>query len=474
MDKSIKFGTDGWRGIIAEDFTFDNVRACAQGIADYLRDAGGADRGLVVGYDTRFASEDFAAAVAEVSAGNGIRCLLGTRPAPTPVISYSIVDRGAAGAVIITASHNPGAWNGLKYKPDYAGSASPEVVSELEERIAGVLKSGNVKREPLGKGREQGLIEICDPEPAYSRQVASLLDLERVRKAGLNVVVDSMYGSGAGYLARLLHGGSARVAEINSERNPLFPGIQPEPIGKNLTKLCSTVVETGADVGLATDGDADRIGVVDEQGRFITTLQVFALLVLYLLEVRGERGPIVKSVTTTDMVYRLGDIFSVPVHETAVGFKYLGPRMMQENALIGGEESGGYGFRGHIPERDGVLAGLFMLDLMVSTGKKPSELISYLYEKVGPHYYDRIDTHFPPERREAVVKRLREARPSEVAGAKVSGMDNVDGFRYRLESGGWLLIRLSGTEPLLRIYAESDSMERVQQVLARGKDLAGI
>jgi len=474
MPPTIKFGTDGWRGIIAEDFTFDNVRACAQGVANYLLDHSIASQGLLVGYDTRFASEDFAAAVAEVVAANGIKVFLNPKAAPTPVISYAIVAKGAAGGVIITASHNPAIWNGFKYKPEYGGSASPEVVAELESHIQQITSGGEVKHLPLADGLKHGVIEYYDPRPIYLSRIAQLADLSHIRQAGLRIAVDYMYGSGAGYFKELLSGGTTEVIEINAERNPLFPGIQPEPIAQNLTKLAEMMREIKADVGLATDGDADRIGPLDENGSFITPLQVFALLALYLLEVRGERGAIVKSITTTDMVYRLGEIFSVPVYETLVGFKYLGPLMIAENALIGGEESGGFGFRGHIPERDGILAGLYLLDLMVSMDKKPSELLKYLYDKVGPHYYERTDFHFPPEKRETIIPRLQQLKPSHIDNSEVINIDTSDGFRFRLSDGSWLLIRLSGTEPLLRIYAESDSIAHVERLLEAGRKLAGI
>ena len=474
MAPTIKFGTDGWRGIIAEDFTFENVRVCAQAVANYLHAHGINSQGLLIGYDTRFASEDFADAVAEVIAANGIKVYLNPKEAPTPVISYAIVVKRAAGAVIITASHNPAIWNGFKYKPEYAGSASPEVTTELEGYIEQILAGGEIKRLPLSDGLEQGLIEYYDPAPVYLSHIAEMVNLERIRQAGLKIAVDSMYGSGAGYFSELLTGGRTEVIEINSERNPLFPGVRPEPIAQNLTKLSEMIREIKADIGLATDGDADRIGPLDENGFFITPLQVFALLALYLLEVRGERGAIVKSITTTDMVYRLGELFSVPVYETLVGFKYLGPLMIAENALIGGEESGGFGFRGHIPERDGILAGLYLLDLMVRMDKKPSELIEYLYEKVGPHYYERTDLNFPSEKREAIVQRLDQLKPGQIDNTEVASIDTSDGFRFRLSDGSWLLIRLSGTEPLLRIYAESDSPAHVERLLEAGKELAGI
>ena len=365
----IKFGTDGWRAIIAEEFTFENVRYCAQGVAEYLKKAKLADRGLVIGYDTRFASEDFAAAAAEVIAANGIKAYLTPKATPTPVVSYGVLAKKAGGAIIITASHNPGIWNGFKYKDEHGSSASDEITSKIVEFISKAYNAGKVNRLPLADAKKQGTVVDTDLDPVYFEQIARLVDLDKLRKAGLKLVIDPMYGAGVGYLAKALDRGTNKLIEINSERNPLFPGLRPEPIVPNLDKLSAVVKEQKASVGLATDGDADRMGIVDEKGNFINQLQVFALLCLYLLEVRGERGAIIKTLTTTSMAYRLGELFNVPVYETAVGFKFVAPLMMKENALIGGEESGGYGFRGHVAERDGILANLYFLDLMVRTGK---------------------------------------------------------------------------------------------------------
>ena len=283
-----------------------------------------------------------------------------------------------------------------------------------------------------------------------------------------------MYGVGSGYFKTFLSGGSIQFNEINSERNPSFPGINPEPIAVNLQKLLSLVMEQKASVGLATDGDADRIGIIDEKGRFLTQLQVFALLCLYLLEVRGERGALVKTITSTSMLDRLGELYKVPVYETPVGFKYVAPVMIAKNALIGGEESGGYGFRGHIPERDAIPAGLYFLDFMVKTGKTPSQLLSYLYSKVGEHYYDRIDLHFPEEKRQAIIKRVRDGEPKSIENVKVARLDTQDGFRFILADNSWLLIRFSGTEPILRIYAETNDTERLKRLLQFGRELAGV
>ncbi|MEE9521122.1 MAG: phosphoglucomutase/phosphomannomutase family protein [Dehalococcoidales bacterium] len=473
-DNPIKFGTDGWRGIIAQDFTFDNVRSCAQAVAEYLKQSGLACRGLIVGYDTRFASEDFASATAEVAAGNGIKVSLCSQATPTPVVSYGVLTQKAGGAIVITASHNPAKWSGFKYKSEIGSSASSEVTAQIEKNIALILGTGEVNRIPQAEALHKGLIEYLDLAPIYFDHLTSLIDLNELRRAKLKVVVDPMYGAGICYFKTLLGNGVMELIEINSERNPLFSGIQPEPIAANLAKLSATVTRRKADVGVAIDGDADRLGIVDENGVFLTPLQVFALLALYLLEVRGERGPIVKTITTTNMLYRLGEIFGVPVHETPVGFKYVAPMMIAENALIGGEESGGYGFRGHMPERDGILAGLYFLDLMVRTGKSPSQLIDYLYSKVGPHHFKRIDVEFPKDKRQAIIDRIEHNPPQSIEGVKVVNLDARDGFRFTLADNTWLLIRFSGTEPVLRLYTESDSPARVEKLLERGREIAGV
>lgn len=470
----IKFGTDGWRGIIAQDFTFDNVRACAQAVADYIKQVGLTDRGLIIGYDTRFASEDFASAAAEVAAGNGIKVYLCPKATPTPVVSYGILAKKAGGAIIITASHNPAMWNGFKYKNEEGSSASPEVTAEIEKRISHIQTTGKINRLPLSEALDQGTVQYLDLAPIYVKQLARLIDLNRLRQARLKVIVDPMYGAGAGYFNLLLGGGAIQLVEINGERNPLFPGIQPEPIAANLAKLSATVREQKANVGLATDGDADRIGIIDERGEFLTQLQVFALLCLYLLEVRRERGAIVRTLTSTTMIDRLGEMFDLPVYETPVGFKYVAPIMVAENALIGGEESGGYGFRGHVLERDGILAGLYFLDFMLQTGKTPSQLLDYLYSKVGPHYYQRRDFTFPEDQRQTITKRISDNLPQSIGGVKVAKVNTTDGFHLTLADTTWLLIRFSGTEPVLRIYAESDSLARVERLLELGRKLAGV
>ena len=474
MANPIKFGTDGWRGIIAEDFTFDNVRICAQAVAEYLKQNRLGKQSLVIGYDTRFASEDFAAAAAEVLAGNSIKVHLCLKPAPTPVVSFAVPATKSAGAIVITASHNPGSWNGFKYKSQDGASAPDEITSQIEGNIASLTwQGGGVKRLALDKALKKGIVDYVDPSPVYLEHLSHFVNIEELRRQKLNIIVDPMYGAGIGYFKTALQGGNLKITEINAERNPSFPQIQPEPIAKNLTKLSRLVVEQKADVGLATDGDADRIGIIDEKGQFLTQHQVFALLCLYLLEVRGERGAMVRTLTSTMMISRLGKLFDVAVYETPVGFKYVAPLMIEKNAIIGGEESGGYGFRGHVPERDAMLAGLYLLDFMVKTGKTPSQLLDYLYSKVGPHYYDRRDFHISAAKRQTILHRLSSSSPDTIAGLKVTKVDTTGGFRFFLGDESWLLIRFSGTEPLVRIYAEAESLERAGELLDEGKKLIG-
>ncbi len=468
----ITFGTDGWRAVIAEDFTFENVRLCAQATAAYTREAGLASRGLVVGYDTRFESDRFAEAVAEVIAANDIPVFLCDRPAPTPVIGYSILDRNAAGSVVITSSHNPAIYSGFKVRTDYAGAAPPEVASRIEALAAD--PGTRVERMPLDDAKARGLVQMIDPETPYIRHIAGLVDLDRLRAAGLTVIADPMYGAGAGYLRKMLSGGKTKVIEIRGDFNPAFPGMRnPEPIPRNLEATQYSVLKHHADVALCTDGDADRIGVMDGNGRFVNQLETFALLAYYLLEVRGERGDLVKSVTTTSMIWRLAELYNVRAHETAVGFKFLGPKMRETDALIAGEESGGFAFRGHLPERDGVLSGLYVLDLMASRKKDLPALIDELFAKVGAHYYDRIDITMTPAERDRIAGILPSLEPTAIAGLKVTGYDRTDGLRFLLEDGAWALIRLSGTEPLMRIYTEVRREDLVQPVLHAVREMTG-
>jgi phosphomannomutase len=471
----IVFGTDGWRAVIADDYTFANVRVCAQAFADELR-RDRPERGCVIAYDTRFQSESFASATGQVMAANGIKAIVTDRATPTPVLSFTILDRKTAGGVIITASHNPAAYNGFKVRADYGGAADPEMLTRIEANIARAQRGEGARTLDQATAARQGLFELYDAGPAYEEHSRQLVDTGAIRSTGLKVVHDAMYGAGAGWIERFVGGGATGVIGVHQERNPAFPGINPEPITRNLADLLETTRREGADLGIATDGDADRLGLCDEHGQFIDQLRAMSLMALYLLEVRGQRGPIVKTVTTSLMLDRLGELYGVPVHEVGVGFKYVAPKMIETDAIIGGEESGGYAFRGHVPERDGILAGLFVADMMVKTGKRPSELIELLFSKVGPHFYDRVDAHFPADQRAQILQRLETARLDSIVGERVVRTQRTDdgGLKWVTEEGSWLMIRFSGTEPIMRIYTETNDQARVKQVLDFGQELAGI
>ncbi len=472
MTYKISFGTDGWRGVIAEDYTFDNVRRATQGFASYLIEKGFGGKWVVVGHDKRFASENFAAAVAEVLAGNGLNVYLTDGATPTPVIAYAVVDKKACGAVNITASHNPPTDNGFKVRDPNGGAIDPEGLTRIEALIPD--SPSEAKRVSIQDAKRDGKVVVFDASEAYIKNLHKLVDIQRIKDAGFVVMMDAMWGNGAGWFTRLLAGGKTKVIEIHNERNPSFPEMKrPEPIRPNIDVGLKATVANKADVLLITDGDADRCGLGDENGEFINQLRAYALLALYLLEIRGERGDIVKTLSTTTMLNKLGKIYNVPVHETGVGFKYVAPKMIETNAMIGGEESGGYAFRNNVPERDGILAGLYFLDFMVQTGKKPTELLKMLFDKVGEHFYDRVDTPFSGDRKTREQKIL-DANPKTIGGLKVTELVTVDGFQFKLEDGGWLLIRFSGTEPIMRVYCETTHGDKVKAILDDGLKVAGI
>lgn len=467
----IKFGTDGWRGVIADDFTFGNVRRVAQGTAQYMKSRSN-DPLAIVGYDCRFASEDFAQAVADVFAANAIKALIFNRPSPTQVVSWTVIDRKATGGVAITASHNPYQFNGYKYKTETGSAVPSEVIAELERNINGL---GDV---PADRRASRELVTVYDPREAYYAQIARMVDLDGIKNAGLRIVHECMYGSGYGYIAEMIGGGRTAVTELHDQRNPLFGGLNPEPIPPNIDSTIAVMKAGGQDLCICTDGDADRVGIIDETGRFINQLQVFALLILYLFETRGLRGPVVKTVNMTAMADKLGAEFGERVYEVPVGFKNVAPKMMETNALLGGEESGGFAVRGHIPERDGILIGLLFADMMVKSGKTISQLLAALEERVGPHAYARHDIHLPRDTydvdRKRVLETLEHNEPDEVAGVAVQRVRSDDGFKFYLADGSWVLLRASGTEPLIRVYSEAADAEAVQARLRALEDIVGI
>lgn len=476
MPTTIKFGTDGWRGVIADDFTLDNVRLCTQGVAAYLKTAEQTEGGIVVGYDTRFASEHFAVAAAEVLAGNGIAAHLCRQATPTPAVSYAITQLNAAGAVIITASHNPARYNGYKFRPNYGGAASDEVLAGLQADIdRAVAGEPPVRRLELSEALRTGLVSQFDARPAYLARLRQLVDADRILGSSLRVLADPMYGAGIGYFPALLDGGRVWVKEIHGERNPLFPGMRaPEPTAENLSRLRRTVHVESADVGLATDGDADRLALVDETGRSVENFEVYPLLLYYLLGVLGQRGPVVKTVATSSLVDRVAQRFGAPVHIVGVGFKHVAPAMLETKAILGGEESGGYAFGDHLPERDGILSGLRVVDMLVRTGKPLSRLLADLRAEFGAHFFRRVDLPFDGQLQETARRSIKQARPDRVADVSVTGVRTDDGLRLDLADGSWLLLRLSGTEPIVRVAAEADSEERVGRIIKEGVRLIGL
>jgi phosphomannomutase len=477
----IVFGTDGWRARVADDYTFENVRRCADGVAAYVADRGEQARGVVVAYDRRFASEHFAMAAAEVLLARDIPVVFAARAVPTQMSSYEVVQRGAAAGVVITASHNPWTDNGFKVKSASGSAAGPEILAILEARIA--TNGGTaIERRPFADAEAAGLVERFDPFAGYEQFVSRTLDLDALRAADVHVLVEPMWGSGAGWISRLLAGGRIRVTEIHQERNPFYGGVNPEPIRPHIDEALATLAGGGYDIGLLLDGDADRAGAADERGVFIHQLQVYGLLMYYLVEHRGLRDAVVKSVNTTSMAERLGQHYNVPVHETPVGFKYVGPKMIETGAMMGGEESGGFGFGMHLPERDGIYTDLLLLDLFLrerAAGRWPvSRAIAHLHEIAGPSFYQRIDVHVERERypslKDRLLVELQQNAPTSLAGQPVSRTDALttrDGFKFFIADGSWLLVRFSGTEPLVRVYTEATSQDAADAIVAAGNAL---
>jgi phosphomannomutase len=470
----IRFGTDGWRAVVADDFTYANVRAVAQGVAAYLGDE---PRPVLVGHDSRYCAELFAREVARVLVANGQRVVLLDRVTPTPAVSWAITQHGAAGGVVVTASHNSAEFNGIKYKPDFGGSAPPEVVAEIERHTAEALETG-VTEMTYDEALATGRLQLVDPLPDFFEQLGRMVDLGALRSHGLRVLHEAMYGAGAGLIARALAGGSTTVEELHGERNPGFGGMHPEPIDRYMPEAMQRMASGAFDLGIANDGDADRVGIIDEQGRYVNQLQVMALFAMYLLEKRGLRGDIVRSITTSGMIDALGERFGVTVHEMPVGFKYIGTKMMETDAILGGEESGGFAFQGHIPERDGILSGLMMAALIVDYGMPLSGILEHLEDLVGPHAYDRHDIRFPregyEERKTQVYARMQQDEPVTLAGSRVVRTRTDDGFKFYMDDGSWVLMRMSGTEPLMRVYAEATTHDRVEELITALEHHSGV
>jgi len=466
----IKFGTDGWRGIIARDFTFENLSLVAQATMDYLNREGLGNKGVVIGYDRRFLSRDFARRVAEIAAGNGIHVRLTEDYAPTPAVSWAVRETGSGAGVMITASHNPPEYNGFKIKEAFGGSALPATTKILEEIVAYNRENNHrVVAIPYAVALEKGAIELFDPCEGYFHQISRYVDLDLIARAGITAVVDPMYGAGCGFIPRLLPG----VAEIHNIENPSFGGLPPEPIGQNLLELSALVKSGKYQVGLALDGDADRIGAVDENGDFFSSHCIFTVILRHLTEYKKMTGAVVKTVSTTRMIDLLTEKFGLELFETPIGFKHICELMLERDILMGGEESGGLGVKGHIPERDGILLGLLLLEAIAVSGKGLRQLLNETMDDIGHFYYQRIDRHIEDAAKTELISRLRSHPPTEIDGQLVVATNFSDGFKFIFESGDWLLIRPSGTEPVLRLYSEAGSLEQVERFLRKAIFIAG-
>lgn len=466
MAQQIKFGTDGWRGIIADDFTFENVRRVAGAIASYVLKYEDPKRGVIVGYDARFASPRAARIVAEVIAGSGVPVKLADDYTPTPAVSYAVKQQGAAGGVMVTSSHNPWNWNGVKFKGNFGGSATPAIMKRIEEEMA----SGAAPR------ASQAAVDEVDLKRAYIAAVCAFADMDLIAKTKFKFAVDAMYGSGRGVLPGIFEERGVQCVAIRQELNPLFPGINPEPIQPHTALLQETVVREKCDAGLATDGDADRIGAVAEDGTFVDSHKIFCVLLRWLLERKKWPGEVVRAFNTTKMIDRIAAKHGRKLHETSIGFKYVADLMMEREILMGGEESGGIGYSRFLPERDGVLNSLLLANVMAEEGKPLGQLVADLQREFGPHYYGRSDLHIPEDMKQGAIRRAAEGGTRGLGRYKVLKKENLDGVKFFLDapSNGngaeaWVLFRASGTEPLLRLYTEAASPELVRELLATGE-----
>ena len=465
----VKFGTDGWRGIIADDFTYENVRTAAAAVAHYVLEVeDGAAKGVCIGYDTRFGSKRFAALVAETLAGAGIPVALASGITSTPALSFAVLHRKAAGGVMITSSHNPANWNGVKYKASYGGAGKPSIIAAIETYL----------EKPLAKAATPAKITEVDFHPEYLEAIKAFVDLKAIAKSGYKFLIDPMYGTGSGIIQKIFEDEDIPCVEIRGEQNPLFPGINPEPIMPHIQETRDAVVANKCDAGLITDGDADRIGAVDEKGNVVTSHMIFAVMLNWLLERKKWPGDVTRAFNTTLMLDRIAKKHGRRLHEHGIGFKFVTDLILEHEILIGGEESGGIGIAKHLPERDGLLNSLVLANVMADEKKTLGQLVAALQDEFGVHEYGRIDMHITEEIKLGAIERAKKIQVGDAifAGLKVLRVETMDGIKFFLDNAGaksnpktaetWLLLRASGTEPLLRVYCEAPSKETVQKVLA--------
>lgn len=455
----IKFGTDGWRGQIAKDFTFENVEVVTQAIADYVKDNNLSSRGVVIGFDNRFLSPEFGQACAKVLTGNNIKVFMTKEATPTPVTAFSVVKYNAAGAVMLTASHNPANHHGIKFIPEYGGPANKEITDKIVENVKRVQKEGSVKYT-----ESEDLIEYIEPKEEYIKSILKLIDTDAIKKSNLKVVVNPMFGAGIGYTDTILKDLGCDVTTINNYRDTLFGGRLPDPNVKHMQDLIDVMKRTNADLGLATDGDADRLGIIDSDGNFISPNQILYLLMHYLIHTRGWKTCVARTVATTYMLDRIGEKYGVEVIETPVGFKYIAEGFMYKDAFLGGEESGGVSIKGHVPEKDGILGCLLMAEMVAKLGKTPTKIMEDLKQEIGYLYSGRLDIHCSQKEKERILEFLKTYKPHSIADNKVAKRIDIDGVKLVMEDGSWVLVRASGTEALFRIYAEGNTDDQVKAI----------
>jgi alpha-D-glucose phosphate-specific phosphoglucomutase len=467
----INFGTDGWRAVIADTFTFENVRLVSQAVANWLNAQNINNPSIVIGYDTRFLSDRFAMETACVMAANGISVWLTRTDAPTPAISFNVVEKQASAGIVITASHNPPRYNGFKVKNRFGSSATSAECDAIEAELVKITQNGNtVNIMDPDAALESGLIQLFDPSWLYYQHLTELIDINIISRGELDIVADAMWGAGRGAVTSILARSRCHAVGIRDVLNPGFGGIHPEPMLKYLNQLVATVQRLQADVGLATDGDADRIGAIDAQGNYIDPHHIFALSLRHLIENKGQRGDVVKTVSTTFMIDAIAQAHDLTVHETPVGFNHIADLMMKQDILMGGEESGGMSIRGHIPEGDGILMSLLLLEVIAAAEAPLHEIVADLQATYGPAHYERIDARLKTKLpKKDVVRMLAEAPPAILGGETVTRVDTLDGVKFYLADNSWLLIRPSGTEPVLRIYAEAHTPEAVKAMLIAGQ-----
>lgn len=469
---NISFGTSGWRAIISDDFTFDNLKLVVQAISDHLISEGYKGKEIIVGYDTRFLSEKFAEESCGVLAASGFKTILSMRDIPSPVLSFSILKRKAAGGINITASHNPPDYSGIKFSPAWGGPALPETTKDIEKRIHGL--KGSYREIPIPEAYERGLIEKVDLSISYLEDLLKKINISAIGKAGLKIVIDLLYGTARDYLDRILREAGCDIAVLHSYRDPYFGGLTPEPSEKNLEELIRYMRKGDYDLGIATDGDADRFGIVDSDGRFIEPNYILALLLDYLIETRGWKGGVARSVATTHLIDAIAGYHGIDVYETPVGFKYIGELIAENKIIIGGEESAGLSIKGHVPEKDGILACLLVIEMVAVKRVSLKELLQDLYRKFGKVYNKRVDLKVPGDQTNRIKSKESKVKIEEYSGFRVKDIITIDGIKYIFENGNWLLMRPSGTEPLLRLYVEAGCPEAVEVLIKAGKEIIGI